>query len=461
MVKQVMRTIAAHNMVATADRVVAAVSGGPDSVCLLDVLHRLRAELGMELIVAHFNHGLRPHEDEEETAFVMRLAASFGLPVETGKAFPLDLQGSSLEERARHARYDFLEFVRDKASAQKIALGHSLNDQAETVLMRLLRGSGPRGLAGIPFRRSPGIIRPLMEVPRSHILQYLAERGLGWMTDRTNQDMRHTRNRIRGELIPLLEKYQPRAVAILAQTGEVLRRDDEWLGAEASEWLDEQAVKDRRGDIRIPVQPFSRLPAALKGRVIRGALAEFGEQALRRVGFRHLEAVAAMAEAKRPHGQLMLPHGVEVYRVYDHLVFTGEKREPNPEYRYVIQQPGTYRLEDVGMSLSLDEVTEVDPGQIGRWSQTAHLDGDKLGFPLVVRNMRAGDRFVPFGMAGTKKLKDFFMDRKVPLFMRYRVPILTWQDKPVWVCGMRIDDRYKVTSKTRRVLRVQIQEENR
>jgi tRNA(Ile)-lysidine synthase len=420
------------------------------------VLHRLRDELGVELVVAHFNHGLRPQEDEAERAFVRGLADSFGLSLETGRADPESYGGSSLEEQARRARYDFLNSVRQRVRAQKIAVGHSLNDQAETVLMRLLRGSGPRGLAGIPPHRRPGIIRPLLEVPRSQIQTYVKERGLGWVTDSSNQEIHYLRNRIRRKLIPLLEEYQPRVVEILARTGEVLRRDEEWLEEEAREWLGNQAVEEGAAPFRIPVQPFLHLPAALQCRVLRLAVLALGENSLRGISFRHLESIAAMAGGMRPQSQLTLPHGIRVCRVYDQLVFSKEKGPTHPSYRYVLQQPGTYRLDAVGLTLCLEETAGVETGEIGRDPGTAHLDAERLDYPLAVRNVKAGDRFVPLGMKGTQKIKDFFMDRKIPTAVRHRVPILTHRDKPVWICGMRMDDRYKVTQDTRRVLRASI-----
>jgi len=437
-------------MVDAADRVVVAVSGGPDSICLLDVLHQLRDDLGMELFVAHFDHGLRPEEDEAETEFIRSVADSLSLPLETGRADLNNITGSSLEEQARHARYAFLEAVRNKVVGQKIAIGHTLNDQAETVIMRLLRGSGPRGLAGIPPHRRPGIIRPLLQVPRSQILAYVSERGLEWVTDSSNLEMHYLRNRIRGRLIPLLKEYQPRIVEILAQTGEVLRRDDELLEAMAVEWVKETALGRGDHELRIPVDPFLHLPPALKYRVLQQAILAAGGKTLRRIGFRHLEAIGALAGGKKPHAQMMLPHGMKVYRVYDHLVFSNEEREPHPGYRYA----GTYRLDAVGATLCLDEMTEFEPEAMGQLPYTAYLDAEKLPYPLVVRNMRAGDRFVPLGMKGTKKLKDFFIDLKIPMLIRHRVPILTCRDNVVCICGMGIDDRYKVGPNTRRILRV-------
>lgn len=217
-IKKVKNTISRYGMIRFGDRVVVAVSGGVDSVCLLDVLDKLRDELGVELFVAHFDHGLRPDDDEAETRFVKSLAASLDLPFETKKAFPSMLTGAGpLEERARNARYRFLEEVKEKFSAQKIAVGHNLNDQAETVFMRLLRGSGTSGLAGIPPVRDGHIIRPLIEISREEILTYIEQRGIKYLTDPSNFKTRFLRNRIRLELLPNLKQIQPRIIELLGR----------------------------------------------------------------------------------------------------------------------------------------------------------------------------------------------------------------------------------------------------
>jgi len=193
-IKKVDNTISKHRMIGRGDRVIVAVSGGADSVCLLDILYSLKGVLGIELVVAHFDHGLRPGEDASETEFVKSLAASFNCDFVTKKAGPaLKLGSASLEERARDVRYRFLSEVKEQFSAQKIATGHNLNDQAETVLMRLLRGSGPSGLSGIPPVRDTHIIRPLIEVTRIQIQSYLSSKGLSHITDSSNSETKHLR----------------------------------------------------------------------------------------------------------------------------------------------------------------------------------------------------------------------------------------------------------------------------
>ena len=439
-------------MIRFGDRVVVAVSGGVDSVCLLDMLH----ELGVELFVAHFDHGLRPDDDEAETRFVKSLAASLDLPFETKKAFPSILTGAGpLEERARNARYRFLEEVKEKFSAQKIAVGHNLNDQAETVFMRLLRGSGTSGLAGIPPVRDVNIIRPLIEISREEILAYIEQRGLKYLTDLSNFETRFLRNRIRLELLPSLKQIQPRIIELLGQTSDIMRKDDAWMEAESEKWVKRHVGTVSDNEVFVVLSSFTQLPEALRSRVIRHILRMTGGT-LRRISMRHIDSINRLITADNPQARINLPNDLIVKRIYDRLVFNKGKGRVPKDFSYTLEGLGMFDLEELACSVSLDELeaTDLPDRHTSQW--TAFLNADLITYPVMIRNFRPGDRFIPFGMSGHKKLKDFFIDLKIPAEDRARVPILTHNDIPVWVCGFRIDDRYKVTSEVNRVLKVAI-----
>lgn len=454
-IKKVRHTIIKYNMIRDGDRVVVAVSGGPDSVCLLDILQELEDELGIELVVAHFDHGLRPGEDETENSFVESLAAALTLPFETKKVDPgMGQKSASIEERARHARYQFLEEVKEKFSAQKIATGHNLNDQAETVLMRLLRGSGPSGLAGIPPCREEKIIRPLIEITRGEIESYLEHKGLTHMTDSSNLQACYLRNKIRLELLPRLREYQPRIVELLGRTADIMRNDEAWLAAQAEEWVGGSTETRVDGEeIRISLSSFIILPEALKNRVIRYALKMTGGS-LRRVSFRHIEAIRQMAMGEKPQALVNLPNGIIVKKVYDRLVFTGTKDSRSEGFCYLLDGPGKFDLTALGCTILLTEVEKAALSDMGASRWCAFLNADHLIYPLMIRNVRPGDKFVPFGMSGHKKIKDFFMDLKVPSETRAQTPILFCRDIPIWVCGFRIDDRFKILPDTKKTLKV-------
>lgn len=453
-IKKVRHTIIKYNMIRGGDRVVVAVSGGPDSVCLLDILQELEDELRIELVVAHFDHGLRPDEDEAENRFVESLAVALTLPFETKKADPgMGQESPSVEERARHARYQFLEEVKAKFSAQKIATGHNLNDQAETVLMRLLRGSGPSGLAGIPPCREEKMIRPLIEITRGEIESYLERKGLTHITDSSNFQACYLRNKIRLELLPRLQEYQPRIVELLGRTADIMRNDEAWLAAGAEEWVERSTETKGDGEIRIPLSSFIILPEALKNRVIRYALKMTGGS-LRRVSLRHIENINQMAMGKKPQALINLPNGIIAKKVYGRLIFTGAKDTRSEGFFYFLDGPGKFDLKALGRTILLTEMKKAALSDMGASRWCAFLNADHLTYPLVIRNVRPGDKFIPFGMSGHKKLKDFFMDLKVPSEARAQTPILFCRDIPVWVCGFRIDDRFKISPDTKKILKV-------
>jgi len=453
-IKQVRNTITKYNMIRRGDLIVVAVSGGPDSVCLLNVLHELKDKLGIELVVAHFNHGLRPGEDEAETRFVESLALSYNLPFEEKRVnLSIKAGNSSFEEMARHARYVFLEEVKERLAAQKIAVGHNLNDQAETVLMRLLRGSGPSGLAGIPPCRDKGIIRPLIEISRDKIESYLDGRGLTYVTDSSNLETRYLRNKIRLDLLPRLEKYQPRIVELLGQTAEIMRNDEAWFEIKAADWVKTKAKIKIDSEIHFPLSSFIKLPYALKNRVVRYAIKMTGGN-LRGVSLRHIEAINQVAIGKKPQAQINLPNGLTVKRVYNKMVFiTAENKEPEG-FNYSLDGPGTFYLKALGCTISLKEVEDRALPEKFKSPWTAFLNADQIQYPLNVRNFRPGDRFVPLGMIGHKKLKDFFIDLKISSKARNHIPILIYEKTIIWVCGLRIDDRFKVTTDTKKILKV-------
>jgi tRNA(Ile)-lysidine synthase len=449
--EKVKKTILRHGMISPGDKVVIAVSGGPDSVCLLHVLHMLSTQLRHELVVAHFDHGWRPGEDEIETELVRKLAQSLKVPFETGKADSFKSESmSSVEEAAREARYGFLERVRQKHAGQRIALGHNLNDQSETLLMRLLRGSGATGLAAIPPIREHIIIRPLIEVQREEIESYLEEMDLSYAIDSSNRNTDLLRNRIRLELVPLLLEYQPRLVEHLGETASILREESEFLDSVSTEWVSKEANHVSEAKISIPIRQYLSLPEVLRKRVLRRILSMVKGN-IRRIGRKHIQSIDDLASSGKPQASLDLPDRMTVRRTYDLLHFMDREEDASMTFSYVIEGPGILPIKEIGRSLSLlvREKGERGPSASPR---TAYLDAEKATFPLLVRNFRPGDRFVPLGMKGHKKLKDFFVDLKVPFEIRRSTPILVRNDIPVWVAGYRIDERFKITPTTRVVL---------
>ncbi len=458
--KKIEQTISRYNMLEYGNRVLVAVSGGPDSVVLLDVLDRLKETFSLDLLVAHFDHSQRPEDDERETRFVASLAASKNLPFMTQKALsPPAKSGKSLEEEARDWRYAFLDHAGNVHGAHKIALGHNLDDQAETVIMRLLRGSGPAGLSGIPPVRNHHFIRPLIEITRQEIQDYIARHELRHITDPSNFEKHHLRNRIRLDLLPQLKTYQPRIVEILGQTANIMRDETRWMETEAEEWINGHVEVFEAGGHAVPLKVFGELGEAFQNQVIRQIIKRV-QGGLRRVSLRHIEAIKGLTKGK-PQATLNLPGGVLVEKSYETLLFTKNRdtleNQENNGFHHILEAPGIFNLDAISCTVTIEEVKteEISPGDSSSpW--IACFDAARIEYPLMVRSFLPGDRFVPLGMRGHKKIKDFFVDRKIPSHVRRRLPLLCQGKDPIWVCGLRIDDRFKVRPETEKVVRVSL-----
>jgi tRNA(Ile)-lysidine synthase len=452
--RKVRQTISRYEMMQPGDLVVVGVSGGPDSVCLLHILYELKDELHVHLLPAHFDHGLRPAEDESETTFVRGLAESLKLPFETAKGQLLAKKApGSREEAARNARYAFFERVRKKSKAQKLALGHNLNDQAETILMRLLRGSGPSGLTGIPPCRDGSIIRPLIEIERLEIEKYLKAKKLVSATDSSNTRTDYFRNKIRLQLMPLLEQHQPRLAHLLGQTAEILRDEDDYLEWIAQAWLEKEIIRSPDNSYELSIASFLDLPIALRRRATRQIIGMVKKN-LRRISWDHIESIQTLVQAEKPQAVLKFPGGIEAQRTYDRLSFLARQKKKATPFFYTLNAHGDYKIKEIGRTLLIEEIKNRRGLHLRAPAWTAFLDAQKLRFPLTLRTFKAGDRFIPFGMRGHKKLKDFFVDIKVPMEQRRSTPILCCDDTPVWICGYRMDDRFKVTPETKKILKV-------
>lgn len=451
-IKTVKKTILKHDMIQPGERIIAAVSGGPDSICLVDILAGLSKEMDIGLFIAHYEHGLRPEEDTNETTLVREYTRSLSLPFETEKASGLSYNSSSLEEKARELRYDFLERTRKKFNAHKIAMGHNLNDQAETVLMRLLRGSGMTGLSGIPPVRDNTIIRPLIETGREDIIDYLEHRNLEYATDSSNNDNRFFRNKIRLELLPEMIKYQPGLIEILGKLAENLRDENSFFESQADKWVDEKIEQDKSGNYAIDIHLLKNLPSAFTRRIIRNIVKKH-YKSLYGIDSVHVQAIIDLAANTKPNIPIDLPGDLIVRKEYNRLIFTSQVSNPD-SFTFEVKENGELYINEIDKTFMIEELSNNQQVTITNDTNTAFLDKDLLPYPLTIRNSKPGDKFVPHGMTGHKKVKDFFIDLKVPPVNRKQTPILLKDGNIVWICGYRIDDRYKVTPDTKRILKV-------
>ena len=458
-------------MLAAGDSVLMAVSGGVDSVALTKVLHILAAEYSLRLAIAHLNHCLRKEDSERDAEFVAAFARQLNIPFYLGKKDVLALRQSfhlSLEEAARKIRYEFLVETAAKYGFTKIATGHHSNDNAELVLMNLLRGSGPLGLSGMAPLRDNIFVRPLIRLKRSEILTYAAENKLPFVTDVSNTDLTIRRNRIRHHLIPELEKsYNPRIIETLNRLGTILRAEDQWIEDVLSNDYNKCITFKAPGAIRLDIARITDLATAAQRRIIRRAILSVKKD-LRRITLLHVDAVLSLIKRDKDVGFFFLPAGVRVAKnaaeltiaKYEKKRCIRNDRSAGPvviKYQYTIPAPGASFIKEAGATIALVEIgTDELPDFKYVGSNIAFFDLDRLHFPLIVRNIRPGDRFSPLGVTGTQKVKKYFINNKIPERQRQICPLLLSGDEIVWIAGHRIDNRVKIVPATRRILKAEL-----
>jgi tRNA(Ile)-lysidine synthase len=459
--QRILRTIKKHEMSRPGDHVLAAVSGGADSVAMLHMLHGLREHLGIMLSVAHMDHRIRGEAARREAAFVQELANRLGIAcVSEARDVPEHkiASGLSLQEAAREVRYGFFRDTMAAAGANKLALGHHADDQAETVLMRLVRGASLKGLAGIPACRDGYIIRPLIEVERREIEAWLCERGIEFVPDTSAGEQHYLRNRIRHQLLPLLrEEYNPGIVATLGRTAGLLRQDEQELET-LVETMIRSHVETRQDGHTISIAALQEAGPDLHGRIVRQIIAGLKGD-MRELTEKHIAAVIRLIENPGPSRTVQLPGPWCVRRHYGLLVFA-RRRQALPSFRYTRDEiPALIDIAELGVSLRFETVPIADCRAVfdNADKLAAYIAVDKSVGTVTVRQWRPGDVFYPLGAPGSKKLKDLFSDLKIPPLERRHVPVLLFGDRIAWVCGVRLDERFKVLPGAPAVLKVTMQ----
>lgn len=466
---RVVGTSERHNMLTAGDRVLVGVSGGADSVALVDILSRLAPTFKISLAIAHLDHGLRPAAAHLEADLVRRMADRMGIDCHVDKIAVHHKQGS-LEEQLRLLRYAFFERTAATAGCNKIAVGHHADDNAEAVLLNMLRGSGLRGLAGIPAVRDGRIIRPLIEIRRRQIVGYVQRRGLPYLEDASNTDPRYARNKIRHHLIPLLQReYNPNVVPTLNRLATLCSEEDAWLDAQLG------PLSARAGALcpsnpsdpgfELDAQTLLSQPRPVQRRLIRKAL-ERWQGHLRRIGALHIEALMELLRSGETGGSLDLPNRLKAERTPSGLRFypsTTMHKSPEPSYSYSLPAVGgtpmTVEIPEAGCALlfsTISPVTTISMPLSDR--DMVLLDLDHLCFPLTIRNFRAGDRLRPFGMQGSQKLKTLFINHRIAREQRRRLPLLVSGDTIIWVASVRRADIAPLSPSTSRILKVEILE---
>lgn len=473
------KVILKENLIESGDLVIVAVSGGADSLSLLHILERLMREKNLHFFLhaAHLNHGMRGDSAKNDAEFVRREAKKMGIPCTIGEvdvnAFRKQKKLSP-EDAARHLRYRFLEQLGKRIGASSIAAGHTRDDQAETLLINFLRGTGLDGLSGIRVKRKLGdgelyLIRPLLKSSKKEIDAYCRENGLSPRFDETNLDSRFLRNKIRLELLPYLEKeYNPDLRKGLFRLSSLLSDDRDFLEIAASGSLSRIISREENSCLELEGEKLLREHEALQGRILRLAICRLTGFVPREVGYNHIRAILQLYGAETPHGLLDLPGGLEVSKRYNKLIISLKKlhrrvhlttfslpvpgREIIPGREQVLQAelisseqlswPPDERKEAY---LDYERVLELLRGK-------DHLHSKNDDAKLLVRPRRDGDRFHPLGAPGKKKLNKYFIDRKIPMKERDAIPLIVAGNEIIWVVGKQISHNCRVTEETRKAL---------
>jgi tRNA(Ile)-lysidine synthase len=444
------KTIREYNLLEKNDRILIAYSGGLDSTGLLTLLLELRKEWAFRLFLGHFNHKLRQSAEEDED-FVRQVARKFSIPLFVGSR---DVRSYAqqrrinLEEAGRELRYDFLKKTALEIGNAKIATAHTMTDQAETFLMRLMRGSGLRGLGGIFPVKDDIIIRPLIQIEREEMELYLKKRKIPFRMDETNFDRRFLRNRIRLDLIPYLRtNFEPQIVSQLGRVASIVREEDVFLEKIGKEKA-QRVILRKNNHYLLDCKLLSSLPKFLARRVVREFISGLKGN-LRGISFKDIESVLNLKEGKECPIKKDL-----VLRREQGLIFL--KKKPHPQIRYDYSWDGKMPLEIKELKLNFrgEKIKKGKPPLRFDDKTTAFLDLDKLRFPLLVRNRQDGDRYRPLGAPGMKKVKEIMRAKRIPIGEREKRPVFLSGGEIVWILGLPVSEKHKVRNNSKNIFMI-------
>lgn len=443
------------------DRVVVAVSGGPDSIALLSCLDLISKEYGIELVVAHLNHGIREEKADQEEQFVRDFCRKAGVVFEAKKISVPSLKkgtGKSIEEIAREERYLFLKIVAHKYRANKIALGHQMEDQTETILMNFLRGSGVDGLKGMLPVREGLFVRPLLGVHKAEILEYLEKYNIPCMFDMSNNSTLYLRNRIRHWLIPELKhRFNPNLDDSFGRMSDIMRIENDYMEKEALRRLENVDVKLPQEEVKIRNADLLGVHPALQNRIIKIILRNFTPHG-KGIEHVHINSVIELAKGDNPSSKAVLPFHIDVMREYDWLKFSIRKDklvESVEDILYMVSIPDSIHIHELNTSIKFEMILQCDMASL-EGKRVVYMDYEKIVPPLILRTVRSGDRIQPSGMSGSKTLKKYFIDHKIPKSSRKRILVLEDAKSIIWIVGMRLSERVSVKENTKKYLKVEI-----
>ncbi|MEW9081739.1 tRNA lysidine(34) synthetase TilS [Caldanaerobacter subterraneus] len=458
MIEKVLRTIEKYNMIEKDDKIVMGISGGPDSLCMLDVLFNLKGKFNLKLYVVHVNHMIRGEDAKKDAEFVENLCKDLDLPFflfEENVPYLAKKMGLSEEQAGRYVRYKAFEETLKRVGGNKIAVAHNKNDVAETVLLNILRGTGLRGLIGIkPVNGN--IIRPLIEIERREIEKYLKDKNLHPRIDHTNYEDLYTRNKIRLKVIPYIEEvFKIDLVENLSRMAAILLEEDDYLEAKCEEVFN-QICEINGEEIKVDVDALKSQHTAIKRRLVR-RMYFYVKGETDGLEYGHVEDVLNLLD-KPTSSKIDLPFEIEALKMYNNLVIRKKKTKEKVKFKEVLKIPGVTTIEGIGkFKAYVVDISQVDDFNKGEYIK--FFDYDKIKGEIVVKSREDGDRFSPLGMRGTKKLKEFFIDEKIPREERDYIPLVAIGKEIVWVVGYRMSEKFKVDKNTSKVLVIEYTKE--
>ena len=460
MIQKVINTIENNLMFNKGDKVIVAVSGGPDSICLLHLLNQLKKQLEINLIVAHVNHCLRGVEADKDQEFVHNFCDDLKIECYS-KRIDIneiaEMNNVSMESAGRDARYEYFNELKDKLKANKVALAHNANDQAETVLMRIIRGTGLEGLVGIKPVRAGIFVRPLINISRKEIEEYCINNNINPKIDKTNFESIYTRNKIRIDLIPYIEKnFNSDIINGLIRLGDTAKKDNDFI----ENYVDISYKKhcyNKQGKVIIKSEAFNEEEAILS-RLIRRTFQEINGNLY---NFEKVHVYDIINIQKQGTGkEVTLPSGVNAINEYGDIIITKEEKSLDiKKYEVILNIGEENSIQHIGKTIKLKLLDYDKKINLKEKSNIRNFDFDKIKGSIIVRNRRNGDKFIPFGMSGTKKLKDLFIDLKVKKSERSKIPLICFGEDIAWIVGYRVSEKFKITEDTKSILQIKLESE--
>lgn len=406
-INKVRETIKKHNLVNDGDKIILGVSGGPDSICMLHILNYLKDEFNIKIYAAHLNHKIRGIEAQKDAMYVAKICDIMRVPCFI-RAIDVPAycneNGVTLEEGARILRYNMFFEIKDKISADKIAIAHNINDQAETVIMRMMRGTGLQGLKGIQYKREDGIIRPLLDVDREEIEAYCEQNNLSPRIDQTNLEEIYTRNKIRLKLIPyMIENFNPNLKESIARMANLLKDDGDFIMEQSNKSFDEMCSKISDNTISMDIEKFINAHRALKNRIIRKCI-DYVLGNIKGIEQKHIQDVNNLINSHKNNSRIDLPKGILVYKKGGRIIFTDEEMiEEKISYDYIIPKSGYIKIKESNtiVESKILNIDEYEKSSNDKY--TKFFDADKIKGSLHIRNRRNGDKIKLLGLGGVKR----------------------------------------------------------